>query len=1044
MAIVLLEWVLTSVFLILVVLALRASLGKRISAGMRYALWAVVLLRLLVPVQLFTSPIAGTWVFSQTRVEQDAADFPPVIDPSMSTSFPVDVVGQPVKDTGLGNALTLSPPDAPEAPAAPIAPDLSKAPAWLGWLWLAGSGVAALVLLLSNLSFWRRLRRVRIPMGETAGSLRTYRAEGLPSPCLFGLPRPAVYITPEAAADPAMLRHVQAHELTHCRHGDHIWSLLRCAALAIHWWNPLVWVATVLSQMDGELACDEGALKRLGDGERAGYGNTLLSLVTAKPGPVDLFRCATTMTGDKKTLKERVTRIAQAPKHWLWAAVAAVLVTALACVCAFGQAAEEPGDGPGDFVPVWPYGVSEMTYVRDAGGFYGDFTITLRYDGSFTYYEGLASSYIGMGTWGLNGDVVRFADEGLKDSAGIQYYYFKVVDGGLAFQAANSAKFMYVDVADGDRFSRKDSAPKPTASSELEGNNVLDVAPDLNRNGVPEELRVMSADGGMGEELEVWEGNELIFSEEGYFAHIGYNSLFLCALDGEDYLLRYHPTMYQGYCTYNYQLFTLEDGREAVARENSVGFDICFAPLMHESFEPEAIAAFMDEINGLLNRSVQLINTDDYLLDTFQEEDRLYDSLWWLDHFEETYTRDPSKSLLENLRAFQEAMEKQYVAETPQVRSIDEHGTHMILTYQGRQTQFDGLWAEAFQPADQVHPQVLDLNRDGKDEIAFILVEGHGTGAMEQRLYIFDADTLKQYDTADLTKRLIQQITSTGDDQYFYLSAPGMEQVAIPKDVAGVGPTPDAIELGNVVEYSLKDGALCCYLGCDASGRTLEYCGEIQIILTMNRQGSVSATSFAYVPYEQYEAGSPMEQAHKQYRDVLLCVKPFTYTESGQASRGIYVSDIPELFPLGDDGYTAVDKFSQTDLDGDGIPEVVMQVIAVAGDAGGYIVLDQRDNAVYGLKTSYRTFCDLKKDGTFTYSDPTGSETGTAALHTVTGQLTKCFYCVLDHETDRYSYYINGKEASHEEYEAVQAEQDGKPNVIWYAFNSANVRAVFP
>ena len=66
MAVMLLEWIATSVFLILVVLALRAALGKRMSAGARYALWAVVLVRLLVPVQLFTSPIAGTWVMWRT------------------------------------------------------------------------------------------------------------------------------------------------------------------------------------------------------------------------------------------------------------------------------------------------------------------------------------------------------------------------------------------------------------------------------------------------------------------------------------------------------------------------------------------------------------------------------------------------------------------------------------------------------------------------------------------------------------------------------------------------------------------------------------------------------------------------------------------------------------------------------------------------------------------------------------------------------------------------------------------------------------------
>ena len=79
MTLMLLEWVFTSIFLISVVLALRFALGKRISARMRYALWAVVLVRLLVPVQLFTSPIAGVWVFTETRMEQGVADLPPAL-----------------------------------------------------------------------------------------------------------------------------------------------------------------------------------------------------------------------------------------------------------------------------------------------------------------------------------------------------------------------------------------------------------------------------------------------------------------------------------------------------------------------------------------------------------------------------------------------------------------------------------------------------------------------------------------------------------------------------------------------------------------------------------------------------------------------------------------------------------------------------------------------------------------------------------------------------------------------------------------------------
>lgn len=130
----------------------------------------------------------------------------------------------------------------------------------------------------------------------------------------------------DAAEDQTALCHILAHEETHYRHGDHVWSLLRCLALAIHWWNPLVWLAAVLSRRDGELCCDAATLERLGDGQRRAYGETLLSLVTARPGPRDLLNCSTTMTGGRRGLQERVQWIARRPRVLVSVSVLAVLV----------------------------------------------------------------------------------------------------------------------------------------------------------------------------------------------------------------------------------------------------------------------------------------------------------------------------------------------------------------------------------------------------------------------------------------------------------------------------------------------------------------------------------------------------------------------------------------------------------------------------------------------------------------------------------------------------------------------------------------------
>lgn len=201
---------------------------------------------------------------------------------------------------------------------------------------------------------------------------------------------------------------------------------------------------------------------------------------------------------------------------------------------------------------------------------------------------------------------------------------------------------------------------EPTAPGQAEkgtdNNADLTLAPDLNHNGIIEEVRLTNLDDGQGRQLEIWENNQRLNVETAYFSHPGWANIFLCTLDGKDYLLRYHPTMYQGVCSYDYALSTLADGNETVIQSNRIDFDINFGSPIHDSFDPEAIAAFMDEINDLFSHSVPMLCTDTSLLDTFEKEGKLYDRLWWLDDREPEFIRDNGKSLLENLRDFQIAM----------------------------------------------------------------------------------------------------------------------------------------------------------------------------------------------------------------------------------------------------------------------------------------------------------------------------------------------------------------------------------------------------
>ena len=350
----LISWCVTSSILVAVFLLLRGTLFRKLSPRVRYALWGVVLLRLLVPFQIPSLSLPAS-----------AADLAPEV-PVLSNRplSPDTAMGHAVIPSDLleENGLTIADDGTVQASQSgqdaalwelqengevymyfggPTLDDVLRAAVVM--VWAAGAGGVLLAVLAANLRFAQKLRRGRRPLPTAGCPLPVYEADGLPSPCLCGVLRPAVYLTPEAAADGTVRTHVLSHELTHFRHRDHIWSLLRCLALALHWYNPLVWAAVVLSKRDGELACDEGTIRRLGEGERIPYGRTLIGLVARRSGAGGVLSCSTTMTGGKKTVQRRIAQLVKQPETKKTALFLAAAAVALAAVFVFagGQRGQE-------------------------------------------------------------------------------------------------------------------------------------------------------------------------------------------------------------------------------------------------------------------------------------------------------------------------------------------------------------------------------------------------------------------------------------------------------------------------------------------------------------------------------------------------------------------------------------------------------------------------------------------------------------------------------------------------------------------------------
>lgn len=265
---------LTASVVILAVLAVRRLL-RRAPKVFSYALWAVVLFRLLCPVSV-TSAVSLLGALGAPAQERSAVtsvveyvpadivrNMAPTVTPLPQEPFPAEP----------GKNIVSTAPSVTQPAAAPASP-LSGPVAVLTLTWLTGM---ALLLLYSVISLLRLRRRL---VGAVRLEDNIYLADYIPSPFVMGLFRPKIYL-PSTLTETER-GYILRHEQYHLRRRDHVVKLLSFLALCVHWFNPLVWAAFILAGKDMEMSCDEAVVRELGEDIRADYSASLLSLATGR------------------------------------------------------------------------------------------------------------------------------------------------------------------------------------------------------------------------------------------------------------------------------------------------------------------------------------------------------------------------------------------------------------------------------------------------------------------------------------------------------------------------------------------------------------------------------------------------------------------------------------------------------------------------------------------------------------------------------------------------------------------------------------------
>lgn len=426
------ETLLTSSVLILALCVIRLARGK-VSARLIYALWLIAALRLMLPFSLAPSPVSVANLYPgqpETALSQPVFELPEGLSDAqdhLPDSAP------PVNNTEPGF----------DAPAA--SPEPERDPDWsfvLRLIWTGGAAAAAALFICKNAAMYRALRAKRRRIELEYDVLPVYLAENLSSPCLFGVFRPAIYLTPAALETPERTRMVLLHEETHCRHGDHLWALLRCVLLCVYWFDPFVWLAAYLSKRDCELACDESCIKRLGEEKRVEYGGALIDLID-RSRRTDLLAAATTMSGGKRAIQERVARIASFTRSHIPALAAVVLLALAVSACTFTGAEDAPEGTPaGTLAEGLEYAEAEAP-----DGWVGGPVYEFYLDGEFIgrLSEGYVEDYGGMDAAAdrlyleyLNRSAPEFSPEDVQIACGVSDIPQDVLDHVLAWAAGAS------------------------------------------------------------------------------------------------------------------------------------------------------------------------------------------------------------------------------------------------------------------------------------------------------------------------------------------------------------------------------------------------------------------------------------------------------------------------------------------------------------------------------------------------------------------------------------------------------------------------------
>lgn len=534
------------------------------------------------------------------------------------------------------------------------------------YLWIGGMVLFGMWNLLMCVRMKKRLQQAVVYKDNI------YECDKIGSPFVMGLVRPRIYIPFRLREEE--LAYILKHEQYHIMRKDYLAKLVACILLEIYWFHPLVWMAYFFMVRDMEMSCDEYVVQTMGNEIKKEYSASLLAFAT-NTRRMSMGMLAFGESGTRK----RVKHILNSKKTAKWVgAVGVILVFVTGIFCFVTSEIGEPikNVAKGEELKVEEEEnaekqeslstVSTLTkgYQLEVPASWEkkedtDIPLTKYYEKKTkvasieefqeswyaTSVHSIVTNLYGMHASLVKQEIIRQEDgftlvkilveyepsapEQKKGKESWQEKHYLLMNGTDTFYDlwVNTEKLSEGTIA--ELVEHFHVTSEKEGQKEIETGEFYTVKADVTGDGIEDEIKINISKEVIEPSTEEEENVvEVISGATGKvvytmgnmndinLVHMGYNSLYLYHGEDKDYLLNWKPTMYQGMACYQYEIFTVNESEKKDVVEKE---EFSFDLNHMKKSQIKGYKDFIEKINNRLENSVVLISTLDAKLVTYND-----------------------------------------------------------------------------------------------------------------------------------------------------------------------------------------------------------------------------------------------------------------------------------------------------------------------------------------------------------------------------------------------------------------------------------------